>query len=87
MKLTLPILYNTDETQTLRDSGIDYNLEKCTPINVTFYQITAIKRYVDKDTKKVYTTIFANGTEFTTTLHPAKVEKLIDDASRPTTEV
>lgn len=62
LKLTLPILFHTDNTSTLKNVGIDYELEDCETREITFLHINAIAPYKEKG--KEYTSIFTNGTEF-----------------------
>lgn len=76
MKVVLPILFNTDETQVFKDAGIDYDLTECHTREVIFYNINCIFEYIDDN--KLYTMICANGDEFLCPLHPEVVERIID---------
>jgi len=78
MKLKLPIFFNTDETTTLKDSGIDYDIEENDIRFVIFYRIDAIAPYLDKG--KHYTQISLGGDVWICPKPMEKVEELIDRA-------
>ena len=78
MKLKLPIFFNTDETTTLKESGINYDIEKNDIRFVIFYRIDAIAPYL-KDRRK-YTTIFSCGDCFICNKPISEIEELIDHA-------
>lgn len=77
MKVKLPIYFNTDSTQALQNQEIDFDLDICITRIVTFYQITAIVEYFEKDIE--YSQIFANGERFYSPLKVKEVEQIIEN--------
>lgn len=80
MILKLEIFFNTEETSTLRNVGVDYTLRHCTKREMTFYNVNAISPYVDDDGEE-YCTIHANGDEFIANASYGVVSNLIILAS------
>jgi len=76
MKITLPILFNTNSTQSLQDADIDFDLRECEIKEMVFYRINAIAEYIDNEIK--YSQIYSNGMSFYCTLKINEVYKLID---------
>lgn len=75
MKVKLPILFETEETQTLKDVGIEPSLEDNEINIITFYNINAISKYMEDDD---YTNIYSNGMCFICNLRLDEVEEIID---------
>ena len=78
MKLKLPIFFNTDETTTLKESGIDYEIEENDIRFVVFYHIDAIAPHL-KDGRK-YTTVYSCGDCFICNKPISEIEEMIDRA-------
>ena len=74
MKLTLPILFNTDEIEKLELIGQEFTLDKCKINNIIFYSINHISKREDNRT-----TIGSNGELFICNLTIEEVEKKIDN--------
>lgn len=64
--LELPIFHHSDQTASLTELGIDFNVEDCTVKAMTFYSINAIG--TDHQDGKDYGLIFSNGDSFTSPL-------------------
>lgn len=62
MGIELPILFHTDQTTTLKDVGIEYDLFECEVRKMTFININAVSKYLDRD--KWYSQIHCNGDSF-----------------------
>jgi len=78
MKLKLPIYFNTDETTTLKETGIDYDIEENDIRPVIFYHIDAIAPYLEGGKK--YTQISLGGDVWICNKPIEKVEEMIDHA-------
>lgn len=76
MKVKLPILFNTDSTQSLENADIDFDLRLCEIRPIIFYQINAITKYIENEIE--YSQIYSNGTSFYCTLTVEEVEYIID---------
>jgi len=76
MKITLPILFNTNSTQSLQDADIDFDLRECEIRNMTFYNIDAIADYFENDIE--YSQIYYCNTSVYCTLKKNEVERMID---------
>ena len=76
MKVKLPILFNTDSTQSLDNLEVDFDLRLCDIREMTFYQISAITKYTENEVE--YSQIYSNGMRFYSTLKVQEVELIID---------
>lgn len=76
MKVKLPILFETEETQALKNVGIDPSLEDSEINVITFYNINGISKYMEDHN---YTNIYSNGMCFISNLRLDEVEKIIDE--------
>lgn len=63
MEIELDIFFNTSETSTLNDLGVEFSLNQSETRKVTFYNINGIAPYFDKDDTE-YCAILSNGSEF-----------------------
>lgn len=71
--LELPIFHHNDQTSSLSELGIDFNVEDCTIKSMTFYSINAIG--IDTQDGKDYGLIFSNGDSFTSPLSYEELKK------------
>jgi hypothetical protein len=83
MKIILPVYFQTEETESLKDLGLpepdvsDYDVR-----DGVFYNIDAIVPYVDAQ-DVVRTEVFAGSHNFICPMSPKEVEALIDEAMSP----
>lgn len=76
MKVKLPILFNTDSTQSMQDADIDFDLRLCEIRMVVFYNIDNISPYFENDIE--YTQINSGNMSSYSTLKISEVEQIID---------
>lgn len=76
MKIKLPILFNTDSTQSMQNAEIDFDLRLCEVRPMIFFEINALASYFENGIE--YSQIWSNGESFYCTLKTYEVEKLID---------
>jgi ABC-type Zn uptake system ZnuABC Zn-binding protein ZnuA len=81
MKIKLPILFNTDSTQSLQNADVDFDLRLCEVRNITFYEINAVTQYFENEIE--YSQIYANGMSFYSTLTIKEVENIIENQLNP----
>ena len=74
MKIKLPILFNTDESDKQKAITGECNYDLSTVRTTTFYRIDAIA----PSDEKGYTVIYLGSDEFICKLPVAEVEKIID---------
>jgi hypothetical protein len=63
MQLSVEVFFHTEETETFKKIGIDYPLSTGATRSVTFYNISLISPFTDKDGEE-YCSIHSNGSEF-----------------------
>lgn len=73
--LELPIFHHSDQTASLMDLDIDFDIKDCTVKAMTFYSINAIG--IDHQDGKDYGLIFSNGDSFTSPLSYAELKNKI----------
>jgi len=76
MKIKLPILFNTYQTQNLQNNDIYFDLRECEIRQMIFYSIGSIAPYFENDIE--YCQIFSHGQSFYSTLKVKEVEKAIE---------
>lgn len=78
--LEIEVFFHTDQTTSLRDLDIQYNLSDCDVRKVTFYRIDAIGIFIDDDAdKSEYSSIYSSGNTFNCPLKYAELKKLVED--------
>jgi len=77
MKITLPILFDTENTSSLENLGLDFDLNDADIRQTVFYSINGLSPYIEQN--KDYTTIYSNGYDFICPMNIKEVEYLIQE--------
>lgn len=79
--IEIDILWHTDQTRSLDEMDIDYDLDDCEKRRITFYSIDAI---IKRSDNTEYTNIYACGTMFVTKMNYSSLKKLIENETSKT---
>lgn len=78
MEIELDILFNTEESRTLTDLGMNVSDEMLTTRKVTFYRIDTI----EPSDEKGYSNIIVGGEMYTTPMKYKDLKNLISEQTR-----
>lgn len=79
MEIEIEVFHHTEETQTFKEIGVDYDMSNCGLRPVTFYRIDAISPYYENG--KEFSSIHTNNSEYITPLTYTQLKARIKNNS------